>query len=64
MTGLESAIKYQNKYGFSLGIVTEKETGLFVGRAGLIYFAYDGHAARYRSWLCTHQKCLAQRLCD
>ena len=41
MTGLEKAIAHQEKYGFSLGTVYEKESGDFVGRAGLIYLAYD-----------------------
>lgn len=41
MTGLEKAIAHQKKHGFSLGSVFEKETGAFVGRAGLIYLAYD-----------------------
>lgn len=41
MTGLEKAIAHQEKHGFSLGCVLEKESGVFVGRAGLIYLAYD-----------------------
>ena len=41
MIGLEKAITHQKKYGFSLGCVFAKESGDFVGRAGLIYFAYD-----------------------
>lgn len=41
MAGLEKAIAHQKKYGFSLGCVYEKESGAFVGRAGLIYFAFD-----------------------
>jgi len=41
MRGLEKAIAHQEKYGFSLGCVFEKESGAFVGRAGLIYLAYD-----------------------
>lgn len=41
MIGLEKAIAHQKKHGFSLGCVFEKESGLFVGRAGLIYLAYD-----------------------
>ncbi|SRR5579883_100415 len=39
--GLEKAILHQKKHGFSLGCVVEKESGIFVGRAGLIYLAYD-----------------------
>jgi [ribosomal protein S5]-alanine N-acetyltransferase len=30
-------VQHQEKHGFSSGNVYEKETGLFVGRAGLIY---------------------------
>lgn len=41
MDGLEKAIAHQEKHGFSLGCVFEKESGLFVGRAGLIYLAYN-----------------------
>lgn len=40
-SGLDKAITHQKKYGFSLGCVYEKETGVFIGRAGLIYLAYD-----------------------
>lgn len=31
-------IQHQEKHGFSSGNVYEKETGLFIGRAGLVYF--------------------------
>ncbi|MBA2657244.1 MAG: GNAT family N-acetyltransferase [Tatlockia sp.] len=41
MGGLEAAIAHQETHGFSLGSVFEKESELFVGRAGLIYLAYD-----------------------
>lgn len=41
MSGLEKALAHQKKHGFSLGCVFEKEHGLFIGRAGLIYLAYD-----------------------
>ncbi|STX50451.1 GNAT family acetyltransferase [Legionella busanensis] len=41
MSGLEKALAHQEKHMFSLGCVFEKESGLFVGRAGLIYLAYD-----------------------
>lgn len=41
MSGLEKAMAHQEKHGFSLGCVFEKESGLCVGRAGLIYLAYD-----------------------
>ena len=40
-SGLKKAIAHQEKHGFSLGCVVEKESGVFVGRAGLIYLAYD-----------------------
>ncbi|ARB92827.1 GNAT family N-acetyltransferase [Legionella longbeachae] len=41
MAGLEKAIAHYEKYGFSLGCVFEKESAHFVGRAGLIYAAYN-----------------------
>ncbi len=41
MSGLEKAIAHYKKYAFSLGSVIEKENQQFVGRAGLIYLAYD-----------------------
>lgn len=34
---LEKMIRHKEKHGFSFGDVYEKDTGLFVGRAGLIY---------------------------
>lgn len=40
-TGLQAAIEHQQKYGFSLGCVYEKESRQFVGRAGLIHLGYD-----------------------
>ncbi len=40
-SGLDYAIRHYEKHGFSLGSVYEKNTGVFVGRAGLIYLAYD-----------------------
>lgn len=39
--GMQHAINHYQKHGFSLGNVYEKETGAFVGRAGLIYLAFD-----------------------
>src|SRR5690242_20383272 len=39
--GLVSAIEHQEKYGFSLGSIYEKETGNFIGRAGLIHLCFD-----------------------
>ncbi|KTD72462.1 GNAT family N-acetyltransferase [Legionella tucsonensis] len=58
MTGLEKAITHYEKHNFSLGCVFEKESGIFVGRAGLIYLAYDdsqpdievGYALTKTSW--------------
>lgn len=41
MIGLEKAIEHYKKHGFSLGCVFDKENGVFVGRAGLIYLGYD-----------------------
>lgn len=41
MMGLEKAIAHYKKHGFSLGCVFEKESAQFVGRAGLIYTAYN-----------------------
>ena len=38
---LARMISHQQKHGFSLGSVFEKETGKFVGRAGLVYLALD-----------------------
>ncbi len=37
----ESAIKHYQDHGFSLGLLYEKETGLLVGQAGLIYLEYN-----------------------
>jgi ribosomal-protein-alanine N-acetyltransferase len=41
MAGLEKALAHQEKYGFTLSSVYEKSSDQFVGRAGLIYLAYD-----------------------
>lgn len=41
MIGLKKAIAHQEKHGFSLGSVHEKDNGRFIGRAGLIYLGYD-----------------------
>ncbi len=38
---LEKNIGHQERNGFGFGLVFEKETGLFIGRAGLLYLAYD-----------------------
>jgi len=37
----ESAIKHYNDHGFSMCSIYEKETGEFVGQAGLIYLEYN-----------------------
>ena len=58
LNGLEKAIMHYDKHGFSLGSVFEKESGEFVGRAGLIHLAYDdaqpevevGYALTKSSW--------------
>jgi [ribosomal protein S5]-alanine N-acetyltransferase len=39
--GLDKAITHFQKHGFSLGSVFAKESGQFIGRAGLIYVAYN-----------------------
>ncbi len=41
LVGLEKAMLHQEKYGCSLGCVYEKQSNIFVGRAGLIHLAYD-----------------------
>lgn len=38
---LHNAIAHYQKHGFSLGNVFEKESGEFIGRAGIIYLALD-----------------------
>lgn len=38
---LNAAIVYQEKYGFGFFSVFEKETGAFVGQAGLFHVAFD-----------------------
>lgn len=38
---LQKAIDQQNKHGFSVGSVIEKSNGQFIGRAGLLYLAFD-----------------------
>ena len=57
-TGLQRAIEHQAKHGFSLGSVFEKESGLFIGRAGIVHLAYDesqpdlqfGYALKKQFW--------------
>lgn len=58
MEGLEAAIAHNQKHGFSLYCVFEKDSGAFIGRAGLIYLAYDdsqpdievGYALTKNAW--------------
>jgi [ribosomal protein S5]-alanine N-acetyltransferase len=38
---LEKNIRHQERNGFGFGLVFEKETSQFIGRAGLLYLAYD-----------------------
>ena len=38
---LQKAVRHQEKYGFSIGSIYEKTSGLFVGRAGLAHLDYD-----------------------
>jgi RimJ/RimL family protein N-acetyltransferase len=38
---LRTTIEHYKKHGFSLGSVFEKSSGEFIGRAGLIYVAFD-----------------------
>lgn len=55
---LENQINHFNKHGFALGFVYEKQTGLFVGRAGLVYLEMKddqpaieiGYALHQRFW--------------
>lgn len=70
--GLNKAIAHQKKHGFSLGCVFEKESGTFVGRAGLIYLAYDdtqpnievGYALTKAAWNKGYATELAKALID
>jgi RimJ/RimL family protein N-acetyltransferase len=39
--GLNQAIAHYQRHGFSLGTVFEKSSTKFIGRAGLIYLAFD-----------------------
>lgn len=38
---LEKNTRHQEKHGFGFGFVFEKETSIFIGRAGILYLAYD-----------------------
>lgn len=72
MTGLEQAILHFEKYGFALCSVFEKASGKFVGRAGLIYLAYDdnqsdieiGYAFAKNSWRNGYASEVAQALIE
>lgn len=69
-TQLDKLIQHQEKYGFSLGSVFEKDTGAYVGRAGLIYLALDdtqpdievGYALHKKYWEKGYATELAQAL--
>lgn len=39
--GLMKAISHRQKYGFSMGLVYEKTTQQFIGRAGLFHLSFD-----------------------
>ncbi len=55
---LQNQINHFNKHDFSLGFVYEKQTGLFVGRAGLVYLEMKddqsdieiGYALHHQFW--------------
>ncbi|MBA2653937.1 MAG: GNAT family N-acetyltransferase [Gammaproteobacteria bacterium] len=72
MTGLEKAIAHQEKHGFSLGCVFEKVSGKFVGRAGLIFLAFNegqpdievGYALTKAAWRQGYATELAKSLID
>lgn len=38
---LDKNIRHYEKHGFGFGFVYEKATNIFIGRAGLLYLAYD-----------------------
>jgi ribosomal-protein-alanine N-acetyltransferase len=38
---LEKSISHHQKHGFSFGSVFEKETGIFIGQAGIMFLDYD-----------------------
>lgn len=54
--GIEKMIVHHAKHGFSLGNVYEKETGLFVGRAGLVYLAMDDTQPEIEVGYALHKK--------
>ncbi|MHB1946843.1 MAG: GNAT family N-acetyltransferase [Gammaproteobacteria bacterium] len=54
--GLNKAIEHYQKHGFSVGCVFEKTTGEFVGRAGLIYLAYDDTQSDIEIGYALHKK--------
>jgi ribosomal-protein-alanine N-acetyltransferase len=55
--GLLSNIQHQEKHGFSLGAVYLKETGEFIGRAGLIYLAFDDTQPDIEIGYMLHKNC-------
>jgi RimJ/RimL family protein N-acetyltransferase len=38
---MEKNIQHQEKHGFGFGFVYDKESGVFLGRAGILYLSYD-----------------------
>lgn len=69
---LEKMISHQEKHGFSVGSVHEKETGAFVGRAGMIYLEMNdeqpeieiGYVLHVRHWKKGYATELAKAILD
>jgi [ribosomal protein S5]-alanine N-acetyltransferase len=53
---LKNALKHEKKFGYSLGSLFEKETDLFVGRAGLIHLAFDDESTEIEVAYAIHMK--------
>ena len=53
---LESQMNHFNKHGFGLWFVYEKQTGLFVGRAGLVYLEMKGDQPAIEISYALHQR--------
>lgn len=72
MESLKKAIAHYDKHGYSFGCVFEKETGHFIGKAGLIYLAYDetqndievGYSLIRKAWHKGYGTELSQALID
>lgn len=54
--GLEKMIRHQEKHGFSIGCVYEKESGKLVGRAGLIYWELNDSQPEVELGYCLFKK--------